>query len=155
MVVSLIISLVVATLGFSLLKLKFKLNLDPKTPKVRMAFLARGIIGGFSGSMLVIAQSILCPQKMSVLHNTNVIFVVLLGPCFIHEIPSVKTILLVFASFFGIILVVDPQMIAFWVERGEHDTYPFYSYIFALQSGLVSAGLTILLKAFGKIFFLN
>jgi drug/metabolite transporter (DMT)-like permease len=64
-----------------------------------------------------IVISVMPLQKAAVLFNTNTIFTVLLGICFLGEIPTTKIILLVFMTFFGVILLIDPSMIGF----GEAD----------------------------------
>lgn len=152
-----VLSLFMLISSISILKMKYNLNMDPKTTKLRWVLFARGSLGGLSACMFTVAQGILPPQKMSVLNNTNVIFVVILSPIFIKEIPNLKIILLVIISFFGIILIVDPALLEFWGDASnDENTYPFYAYMFALQSGLGGAAVTILLRAFGitkSIFF--
>lgn len=50
-------------------------------------------------------------QKITILLNTNIIFTVLFGICFLNEHPNFVMVVLVLTSFLGVVLLVDPSVV--------------------------------------------
>ena len=86
-------------------------------------------------------------QKVTVLLNTNIIFTVILGTCFLGEYPTPSMIALVGLSFLGVVLLVDPSLIGLGgvlKENSEQDqSCMFTFFLFFLLILLTFCGKTL------------
>lgn len=150
------------------LKLGFNLPLVPKTRRLSLIYLTRSLFGGkqslnflnainlilIAPNFLVVstAQKLLPPQVMSVLFNTNTLYIVILGALFLGENPTIRVVFLVITAFFGVSLIVCPSLYGFedqTPKRSDITNIPFYAYLLGGLGGLINAIVTIISKAYG------